>query len=134
MFYNVKKQHFCLNIKRNVPMKKIVVLSLLAISVLNLSCDTDSAANAVLKSVEVHFTLAENYDDILEVEVAGQTKIVIPGTSSLNPCDGQNYVGVATYLFVSGTSKSYIIRDLSGEQVGSGTVKADADCVEVFLN
>ena len=115
-------------------MKKLFVLGLLALSALNMSCDEEALAAAVLGTAEVHFTLAESYGDIVEVEVDGLTKTVIPGTGSLDPCDGGDYVGIATFLFVSGGTKSYVVRDLSGEQVGSGTVTANAECVEVFLN
>ncbi|NQX78121.1 hypothetical protein [Gilvibacter sp.] len=66
-------------------MKKLFVLGLLALSALNMSCDEEALAAAVLGTAEVHFTLAESYGDIVEVEVDGLTKTVIPGTGSIEP-------------------------------------------------
>lgn len=113
-------------------MKKLIVI--LAAALACSSCDEEAVAAAILGSAEVHFTLAESYGEFVEVTIDDDTRSVAPGTGAINPCDGGNYVGVGTFLFVSGATKSYVVRDLGGEQVGSGTVTADADCLEVFLN
>ena len=113
-------------------MKKLLGLALLALSFT--SCEEEALAAALLGSSEVHFTLAESYGELVEVEVEGLSKTVSPGTGSLDPCDGGNYVGIATFLFVSGATKSYTVKDLEGTQVGSGSVTATADCTTVFLN
>ena len=113
-------------------MKKLLVILVAALACC--SCEEEALAAAVLGTSEVHFTLAESYDDIVEVTVDGLSKTVLPGTGSLDPCDGGDYAGIATFLFVSGDTKSYTVRLPGGDQVGSGTVTANADCVEVFLN
>jgi hypothetical protein len=102
--------------------------SILLLLVVVFSCDAldDLGDN---ESSIVHFRISPNSSrTFAKITVNGNTKS-ISQLDDLDYCNGGDYAGLATYTS-SSSSMNYIVKDLNGQQISSGSVKLSAKCTD----
>lgn len=66
--------------------------------------------------------------DYAKITVNGTTK-TISKVGDINSCDGGDYIGLASFTS-SASSMNYVVKDLNGNQLASGSVSLGADCID----
>lgn len=126
MYRNILLFKFVLN--QNVFIMKFIKLGILLLLMSFFSCDAldDLGDNG---SSIVHFRIGPNSSrTIAKITVNGTTKS-IRRLDDLDYCNGGDYAGLATYTS-SSSSMSYVVKDLNGKQISSGSVKLSAKCTD----
>ena len=105
--------------------KKLLVLILItSLSACGLIGDDDDIAG----NKTIHFKLlSSSSHSFVDVVANGISKKAHKTGDNIDPCDGGDYAGFASFDVVL-SSVSYIIYDINGRQVGSGSATVNSNC------
>jgi hypothetical protein len=113
-------------------MKKIKLFLFALASLVLTNCEVLDELDSANSSI-VHFHIHSSSNvDYARITVNGVTKSVSQ-VGDIDACDGGNYAGLASFSS-SGSSMGYVVKDLNGNELTSGTVALTAECIDYTFN
>ena len=117
-------------------LKKMNVVLLILTALLFTSCEViDALVEEEIASdgSTVHFHIHSSSSvDYAKITVNGITKSVSQ-VGDIDACSGANYVGLASFTGY-GSSMSYVVKNLNGQVLTSGSVALTSKCIDFTFN